>query len=491
MAVPSKARNDGAVLGPPASGYSRSTTVPGGRQRRSLTAVSAATGRRAVHGMQGSRLYRPCRARPADRSLAAEDRSAEGVRDRTGPEPRACSRLAHGTVRHRQGWRGTATVTGEYDLATSRGRLHFRIKGAVARHESEHRAERLRLKHDEIARAGRHHGGPRPFGFEYEPVVLRDRRTVYRFTGRLEEAEAELIREAARRLLNGESVYGILADWELWGIRSPNGNLWLATSFRNMLTSPRIAGLRVHQGEIVGPATRPPILDRGTWEAVRSIFADRSGRRRLGRGSTFLLTGGTARCGAPGEATIGHIERICGKALVSCVNKAASYGCRPEAPHHGCGRVFAQRDHLEAFVTEMVIVALSGPGLAEARRAAAGNDQDFAALADQLWADEQALTQLARDHYVDRLISRAEFLAARQAIEARMEATHRALSERPRTGILLDVPSTEAKLRKAWETWTVDRRHAVVAAVLLAVVVGPARRGKRFDADRVTPIWRA
>jgi hypothetical protein len=55
-----------------------------------------------------------------------------------------------------------------------------------------------------------------------------------------------------------------------------------------------------------------------------------------------------------------------------------------------------------------------------------------------------------------------------------MEATHRALSERPRSGILLDVPSTEAALRTAWETWTVDRRHAVVAAV----VVGPARRGK-------------
>jgi hypothetical protein len=30
---------------------------------------------------------RPCHARPADRSLVAEDRSAEGVHDRTGPEP--------------------------------------------------------------------------------------------------------------------------------------------------------------------------------------------------------------------------------------------------------------------------------------------------------------------------------------------------------------------------------------------------------------------
>ena len=31
--------------------------------------------------------HRPCRARPADRSLVAEDRSARGVRDQTGPEP--------------------------------------------------------------------------------------------------------------------------------------------------------------------------------------------------------------------------------------------------------------------------------------------------------------------------------------------------------------------------------------------------------------------
>jgi site-specific DNA recombinase len=370
-----------------------------------------------------------------------------------------------------------ATVTGPVDLTTAAGRYSFRNLANLAEFESDLKAERLRLKHEELAARGRHHGGPRPFGYE------RDGMTVI-------EAEAKLIREAARRLLNGESVYGILADWERLGIRSPKGNLWLATSLRNMLTSPRIAGLRVHQGEVVGPAAWPPILDRGTWEAVRRIFADRSGRRRLGRGRTFLLTGGTARCGAPGEASIGHVERICGKALVSCVNKAASYGCRPEAPHHGCGRVYAQRNHLEAFVTEMVIVALSGPGLAEARRAAAGNDQHLAALTEELRADEQALTQLARDHYVDRLISRAEFLATRQAIEAWMEATHRALSERPRTGILLDVPSTEAELRKAWKTWTVDRRHAVVAAVLPAVVVGPARRGKRFDADRVRPIWR-
>jgi len=38
-----------------------------------------------INGMQGSRLDRPCRARPADRSLVAEVRSAGGVRDQTRP----------------------------------------------------------------------------------------------------------------------------------------------------------------------------------------------------------------------------------------------------------------------------------------------------------------------------------------------------------------------------------------------------------------------
>jgi hypothetical protein len=55
---------------------------------------------------QGSAL--PCPA--GDRSLVAEERSAGGVRDRTGPESRVCSRLAHETVRHWQEQRGTATL---------------------------------------------------------------------------------------------------------------------------------------------------------------------------------------------------------------------------------------------------------------------------------------------------------------------------------------------------------------------------------------------
>jgi hypothetical protein len=47
-------------------------------------------------GSVGRGLHRPCRARPADRSLVAEDRSAEGVCDQTGPEPPMLTRLLTG-----------------------------------------------------------------------------------------------------------------------------------------------------------------------------------------------------------------------------------------------------------------------------------------------------------------------------------------------------------------------------------------------------------
>jgi hypothetical protein len=45
---------------------------------------------------RGQGFDRPCRARPADRSLVAEDRSAEGVRDQTGPEAPMLTELLTG-----------------------------------------------------------------------------------------------------------------------------------------------------------------------------------------------------------------------------------------------------------------------------------------------------------------------------------------------------------------------------------------------------------
>ena len=94
-----------------------------------------------------------------------------------------------------------ATVQGgDYDLATASGRMNARIVGAVARHESEHKSERIRAQREQLALAGGFQGGRRPFGYTADGLTVV-------------EAEAALIREAAERVLAGETLREIATDW--------------------------------------------------------------------------------------------------------------------------------------------------------------------------------------------------------------------------------------------------------------------------------------
>ena len=72
-----------------------------------------ATSDRQVACCSPRRQHRPCRARPADRSLVAEDRSAGGVRDRTGPELEPAHGLLTGPSDTRRNNVGQEAVGGE------------------------------------------------------------------------------------------------------------------------------------------------------------------------------------------------------------------------------------------------------------------------------------------------------------------------------------------------------------------------------------------
>src|SRR5215208_4744023 len=57
-----------------------------------------------------------------------------------------------------------ATFTGDVDLSTDNGRLYARIKGAVAKSESDRKAARQRRAGQQRAELGNPKAGPRPFG---------------------------------------------------------------------------------------------------------------------------------------------------------------------------------------------------------------------------------------------------------------------------------------------------------------------------------------
>ena len=112
-----------------------------------------------------------------------------------------------------------ASVGGEIDLATPQGRMTARIKGSVARHETEQQSRRLKRKFLERAEAGQPHS--------FAAYGYRRRQDG---TDELDAEQAETIRDAARMLLAGQSLRSVVAELNRRGSTSARGLPWSSTS---------------------------------------------------------------------------------------------------------------------------------------------------------------------------------------------------------------------------------------------------------------------
>lgn len=357
---------------------------------------------------------------------------------------------------------------GEYDLATASGKMIARILGATARAESERMGERIRRAGEERARQGLHNGGgPRPFGYAADRMTVLD-------------DEAELLRSMLARFLAGETLRSIT----LWGrsqpVRPVRGGEWQANIIRQTLRSPRIAGLRQHRGEVLGPAAWPAIVDRGAWEAARALMDDPA--RRQGRRARRWLLTGVLRCGACGQGLYGR-ERITYGA--DQVEMASRYFCLP--PPRGCNGCTIGQSAVEADVIGQLVARLDRPvTVAKLRRPVElGTMSDVGAL-------EAQLVDLA-GMWAAGSLQRSEWLAARSGVEERLSSARRALvgRERALTGF------TPGSLRNEWDGLVFDIQRAIVEATIDRIEVGPAVRGRnRYDPARIRPVlgeivWRA
>lgn len=356
-----------------------------------------------------------------------------------------------------------ATVkAGELDVATASGRMMARMLAAADAHEVERKSERQKAKALEIARAGRvNGGGMRPYG--YKPGGME-----------IDKREAELIREAARRVIDGESTYAIAADWRERGIRTSAGSEWSFRLLRRTLTLPRLAGLRAYEGELYG-AVWPAILPRRTWDTVQKRLAVRHvGGRPSGGRSAYVLTG-LMVCGRCDHAMRGHPNH--GK---------RSYGCLKDGG--GCGSMRIIAEPTEAVIAEALFAAVDG-GAVNRALVAAAEDVAGAELVDAVAADRAALDQLARDHYVDRKITRDEFFAARAELTARIGKAEQSLARREETAVLAGV-SSGAVARAAWAERNQDWRREFLSALVERITIAPSTV-YRFDPDRLGITWRA
>jgi hypothetical protein len=344
------------------------------------------------------------------------------------------------------------------DTATPMGRAMCGIVAEMARAESEANSERGKLRHASEARAGRlHTGGPRPYG--------------YAFDGSLVPGEAAVVREVAGRVLDGESLRRVALDLNGRGVPTSNGGEWHSRTLKVMLSSPRHAGIRTHNGDVY-QGSWEPTLDRETHDAVLAALSRPLAERRQAR--RHLLVG-VARCGACAGA-MRHTASMARGRRVDRYRCAGAEG--------GCGRVSAHMAPLDALVEREVLDWLAG------MRVRPHQGTDRALLERALDDDRAALRDLVRARFVLRVLDDDAFVPAREELDARVETNRRLLaaSGRARSEDLAgSLPlGDRAALQAWWDGASLDDRSDAVRWAVREVAVSPAgRRTRGFDESRV------
>ncbi|SDY67912.1 Site-specific DNA recombinase [Modestobacter sp. DSM 44400] len=357
---------------------------------------------------------------------------------------------------------GVVTVqAGQWDLSTASGKLVARMLGSIARHESDHKSERVRRSLEQNATAGRSHGRI-AYGWRREPGPDGTVREV------IVPEQAAVIRRIADGLLAGESLRSITAGLNAEGVPSPMGKPWHKQMVRALVLRERNAGLRVHRGQVVGDGAWEAILDRGQWEQLRAVLSDPARKTGVGTAAKHLLSG-IARCG------------VCGATLrVAHNRRVPSYRCS----EHGC--VIRRRQDLDELVTAVVVQRLARPDAAGLFTTGDTPDRRAAlAEAEQL----RARLDHAADQYAEGSIDGRQL----ERITARLRPQLAQAEKRMRTvdsAPLLDGLAGAPDVGAVWDQLPLSRRRAVVA-LLLDMRVHRTRQGARtFDPAAVELIWR-
>jgi len=370
------------------------------------------------------------------------------------------------------------TDGGGFDFSTPEG-LHNAINAAIeAEKEALRTSTRQKRKKRVQAKEGKYSGGPRPFGYEADGVTLR-------------ESEAAIVREIIQRLIDGESSRSIVHDLRRRGIKTVTGREWHIDTIARLLESPRICGIRSHNG-LEYPAQWPAIVTREQWEQARLAYKSRgNGNAEARRKARRYLLTGIAACGGCGTPMIGANYHDTRRGRVT-----RRYRCPTDDGNHhqpGCGKVFRVADPIDILVTEAVLYRLDSADLTKVLSAQA-HTGELKELLNQYEAQKTKLNDLVED-YASGLLDRQQLGHAKSIVEDALEQTRTRLAQIQSGRALARLP-LDGSLRNAWEGADLDFKRDVVRLLVRKVIVKPGRtqkiwRGKyRFDPDLIEIQWK-
>src|SRR5215211_1953842 len=346
-------------------------------------------------------------------------------------------------------------LTQPIDTSSPTGRLFLTFLAGFAEFEREIMRERV------LAGKQRQRDEGRPMG----PLVFgwTDANTV-------NEDQAALLVEAAKRALTDEPLSRIVDDWNARDLRPGKATRWRVTHLRRILLNPRTAA----------------IVGEDNYRGLVRLFSAPD-RQRLGRVADHLLSG-ILRCGREG----------CGQPMYAAtkVDKPggppqAVYRCKRQSGGRfaGCGLTQVSAPRADAWAAEAFVAAAVSDDFAQAlsQRQAELLVGDMTAEQLDDWRAE--IAELGQ--VLDTRFGTAEMKRRRDDLQRLVrEATARLMAQ-PELQALLDLPKTEAALRAAWDGWSVAERRAWLRRILHHVTVLPAdaqHRGSNVEA-RLDPHW--
>jgi site-specific DNA recombinase len=384
--------------------------------------------------------------------------------------------------------RGIDTHTvqaGDLDLSTSSGRMTARIHGAVARHESEHKAERVARARLQKAKAGKWGGGIRPFGWGMPTGETR--RKVDRATGeevevpvldmdQLVPEEAAAIEVGIDMILSGGSIKG----WCRWladkGLTTTRGNSIGHTEGREMLMRARNAGIAIYRGEEIGPGSWAAIVPEEKHRAVVAVLMDPNRRTTPGAQPKWL---GSLmyRCGRGDCTEAVYVTQSGGR-------RYPSYRCKTA---HGGGRQAAKVDE---YVQDTVIARLSRPDAADLLLPGP-SDVNVAALQVESEQIRRRLTDLAA-LFGSGQIDMPQFTEGSDVARAQLEGVTQQMARAAVKDPLVKLVGAK-DVGKAWRALPLEEKRGVLRTLVTVTLspprLGPLPGGGRFDYDAVKFEW--
>jgi len=347
-----------------------------------------------------------------------------------------------------------------YDLATGPDRFRTGLDALLAEDEVERTRQRVMRALSANVAAGKPHGKI-PFGYR----AVRDEKTGAIVDRVIDETEAAVLREAARRILAGESVRSVYRDLNEREIPGPTDKKWSHRTLTRLLQSPTYAGKRVHRGTVVGQGTWQPIFTEDEHLTLSTLLSDST--RIVARGSApkHLLTG-IATCG------------VCDGSVFRLKDRGReTYVCR-ESFH-----ISRSKASTDLLVTEAVITGLEDPALVDTVRAMAGVPKQQLGEAQVLQARLDKLADDCADEKITRRsFQRMEARLLKQIADAKARARRAAVAP-----IVIDTVGPHARQR--WESYTLEQKRDLIRALVRVRLLPTGAKGGRFNPDSVSIEW--